>query len=49
MDELQKFSLSCSIGVSRCPQDGMDFQNLFRDVTGRFTKLNREEGLLRNL
>lgn len=30
MDELQKFHLSCSIGVSRCPQDGMDFQNLFQ-------------------
>lgn len=29
-DELQGFRLTGSIGISRCPEDGMDFQTLFQ-------------------
>ena len=29
-EELQGFQLTCSIGISRCPEDGLDFQNLFQ-------------------
>lgn len=28
--DLQDFSLTCSIGISLCPEDGEDFQNLFQ-------------------
>ena len=29
-DELQEFHLSCSIGISCCPADGLDYQTLFK-------------------